>query len=174
TVRMTGHYSPRRSAIGRMADPVTLPPNLTHAVGRRTGGERTMAIDYPLIVSADDHIVEPPDVWTARVPRKYHDCCPRVVRQEIADMARVTLDVEVEQTEAGRWAGVWHYEDKRFPLMLGAAAAGFPRNQIAMRATTFDEIRPGCWKPSERLSDMDIAGVEAQVCFPNMQPVRFG
>ena len=36
--------------------------------------------------------------------------------------------------------------------------------------TTFDEIRPGCWKQPERLADMDANHVEAAVCFPNVLP----
>ena len=34
----------------------------------------------PRIVSADDHVVEPADVWTSRLPAKYRDAGPRVVR----------------------------------------------------------------------------------------------
>jgi len=38
-----------------------------------------------LIIDADSHITEPPDVWTSRVPSKYHDDVPQVVRQGTAD-----------------------------------------------------------------------------------------
>jgi len=38
-----------------------------------------------LIIDADSHITEPPDVWTARVPSKYRDDVPRVVRRGTAD-----------------------------------------------------------------------------------------
>ena len=34
----------------------------------------------PKIISVDDHVVEPPDLWTARLPSKYRDRCPRVER----------------------------------------------------------------------------------------------
>lgn len=129
---------------------------------------------YPLLISADDHIVEPPDLWTSRLPKKYRDIGPHVVRQRIPNMDRVTLDdTHVAESDDGQWADVWHYEDRTFPLMLQAAAAGFPKSEVGIRATTFDEIRPGCWKPAERLADMDTSGVEAQVCFPNLAPVRF-
>ena len=29
--------------------------------------------EIPRIVSADDHVVEPPDVFTSRLPAKYRD-----------------------------------------------------------------------------------------------------
>ena len=35
--------------------------------------------DIPWIVSLDDHVVEPPDVWTKRLPAKYRDIGPHVV-----------------------------------------------------------------------------------------------
>ena len=34
----------------------------------------------PRIISVDDHVVEPPDLWTSRLPAKYQDRCPRVER----------------------------------------------------------------------------------------------
>ena len=36
-----------------------------------------------------------------------------------------------------------------------------------MGTANFDEIRPGCYDPVERLKDMDIDGVWGQLCFPN-------
>ena len=33
-------------------------------------------------------------------------------------------------------------------------------------------MRPGCFRPKDRLADMDIAGIEASACFPNTL-VRF-
>ena len=47
------------------------------------------------------------------------------------------------------------------------AASGFTPEEITLTGTTFDEIRPGCWQVPERLADMDINGVQAQLCFPN-------
>ena len=37
------------------------------------------ATDIPWIVSLDDHVVEPPDIWSSRLPAKYRDIGPRVV-----------------------------------------------------------------------------------------------
>ena len=34
------------------------------------------------IIDCDTHITEPPDVWTARVPRRYLDSVPQVRRDE--------------------------------------------------------------------------------------------
>ena len=36
--------------------------------------------EFPLIISVDDHVVEPPNVWSDRLPSKYADVGPRIVR----------------------------------------------------------------------------------------------
>lgn len=43
-----------------------------------------MPIQFKL-VSADSHIVEPPDLWLKRIDRRYRDRAPRLVSEEDAD-----------------------------------------------------------------------------------------
>ena len=40
-------------------------------------------MEIPRIISVDDHVVEPPDLWTARAPASGADRAPRVVRQKV-------------------------------------------------------------------------------------------
>ena len=98
----------------------------------------------PPIVSVDDHVVEPPDLWSSRLPARYRDIGPHV---ELHPMGTPRLDggnyIEAPGTE-GKPIAWWCYEDHRF-----------------------DEMRPGCWQPKERLLDMDSNHVEASLCFPN-------
>jgi predicted TIM-barrel fold metal-dependent hydrolase len=63
---------------------------------------------------------------------------------------------------------VWYYGSTRVPLSLVSACVGYPRDQIKNRLITYDEIRPGCYDRTARLEDMDTAGIEASLCFPNM------
>ncbi len=44
--------------------------------------------DLPLLVSLDDHLVEPPQLWVERLPARYRDVGPHVVRERIADATR--------------------------------------------------------------------------------------
>lgn len=37
-------------------------------------------LEIPKIISVDDHVVEPPDLWVERLPSKYKDKGPRVER----------------------------------------------------------------------------------------------
>ena len=43
-------------------------------------------MDYP-IISADDHIQEPPDLWSTRLPKNLRDRAPKVIT--LADGGRV-------------------------------------------------------------------------------------
>src|SRR2546425_513023 len=42
----------------------------------------TMQMDDMILVSIDDHMVEPPDMFKNHVPAKWHDEVPKVVRNE--------------------------------------------------------------------------------------------
>jgi hypothetical protein len=39
----------------------------------------------PLIISVDDHVVEPPDLWSSRLPARYQDRGPRITAPEDED-----------------------------------------------------------------------------------------
>ena len=41
-----------------------------------------MNVDDMIIVSIDDHTIEPPDLFERHVPAKYKDQAPRLVRDE--------------------------------------------------------------------------------------------
>jgi predicted TIM-barrel fold metal-dependent hydrolase len=60
------------------------------------------------------------------------------------------------------------YEDLEVPLTRPSAAAG--NKEVDYLPIVFDDVRPGCWKPTDRLADMDLNQVEASVCFPNTLP----
>jgi hypothetical protein len=41
-------------------------------------------MEIPRIISVDDHVVEPPDLWSARLPEKYRDRGPRIERHKVS------------------------------------------------------------------------------------------
>jgi predicted TIM-barrel fold metal-dependent hydrolase len=103
------------------------------------------------LVSADDHLIEPADLWVDRVPARYRDDCPRIV--------------EVEGRQAWSWQGELTYIPMGSCRALpGFDEAGYPP---APGTARYDEIRPGCYDPVARLADMDVDGVWGQLCFPN-------
>lgn len=115
------------------------------------------------IISVDDHVVEPPTLWTERIPDKYADVRPRVERIEWPSTRHPGTTV---------LADVWRYEDVQVPIPVGSASAGMSPSEFDMESITFDVMRPGCYDVAARLADMDSQGVAAAVCFPNMF-VRF-
>ena len=123
--------------------------------------------DIPWIVSLDDHVVEPPDVWTQRLPAKYRDVGPHVV---MAPAGTPILDGggyrEAPGTD-GPDVAWWFYEDQQYSVKRLIAAAGYPADEIGFDGITFDDMRPGCWQPQARLDDMTMNHVEASLAFPN-------
>ena len=123
--------------------------------------------DIPWIVSLDDHVVEPPDLWTSRLPAKYRDVGPHIV---MAPSGTPILDgggyIEAPGTE-GPDVAWWFYEDHKYSVKRLIAAAGYPPDEIGMEGLTYDQLRPGCWQPRARLDDMTMNHVEGSLSFPN-------
>ena len=124
--------------------------------------------EFPRIVSVDDHVVEPPGVWSERLPAKYRDVGPRVVRAPVGEMTFIGGKFTPTIGEPGSGPDVdwWFYEDLRRPLIRLDAAVGHPRDDITLTGATFDWMRPGAYRVRERLEDMDANWIESSLCFP--------
>ena len=103
------------------------------------------------VISADDHIVEPPHVFENRVPQKFADRAPRVIEKE-----------DGSQT--------WLYDGVELPNVGFNAVVGRPVEEWRMEPARFDEMRRGAWDIDERIHDMDINGIYASVNFPSFLP----
>ena len=140
---------------------------MTTATDPRPEVSEELVARIPPIVDLDAHLVEPEDVWTSRLPARYRDVGPHV---QYLPGGTPILDggayIEAPGTE-GPPVAWWFYEDHRYSVKRLIAAAGYPADDIGMQGITFDQMRPGCWKPKDRLADMDINGIEDQLCFPN-------
>jgi predicted TIM-barrel fold metal-dependent hydrolase len=113
------------------------------------------------IVSVDDHILEGPAIWADRLPARYQQAGPRLVRERIGD-----------NRWGCTWQDVWHIEDVRVPLTRIDAPAGHPPEDTDDRPAIIDDFRSGCTNPEGRLEDMTADGVLASLLFPNLF-VRF-
>jgi predicted TIM-barrel fold metal-dependent hydrolase len=125
--------------------------------------------ELPKIISVDDHVVEPPNVWRDRLPAKYHDVGPRIVRAPVKEISFVGgrfTPVMGEAGDDGPPADWWLYEGLRRPLVRVDSAVGVPREDVTMRGVTYDEMRPGSYEVKPRLEDMDTNWIEASLCFP--------
>jgi predicted TIM-barrel fold metal-dependent hydrolase len=108
-----------------------------------------MAIDMNklVLVSVDDHVVEPPHLFEGRLPRRFADAAPRVERR--ADGSQAWLF----QGEAAKYIGM-------------NAVAGRPSEEFSLDPSNYEEMRPGCYDIHERVRDMNANGVLASICFP--------
>jgi len=101
-----------------------------------------------ILVSVDDHLVEPADLFADRLPARFVEQAPKVVRNE-----------------AG--ADVWVFNDTVVPNIGLNAVAGRPKEEYGIEPTAFDEMRPGCFDVHERIKDMNAGGVLASMNFPS-------
>ncbi len=127
--------------------------------------------EIPRIISVDDHVVEPPDLWTSRLAQKWQDRCPRIER----DKAKFYFEGGVfsydkgDQVEDGAWGDWWLYDDLVYPMPRVSAAACID-GTVDNTPVTFEEIHPSAYRQTERLAAMDANHVDASLCFPNILP----
>ncbi|MGH9122557.1 MAG: amidohydrolase family protein, partial [Acidimicrobiales bacterium] len=96
--------------------------------------------EIPRIISVDDHVVEPPDLWSSRLPEALRERGPRIVRQKIrfagSPQGGNGALGWVEDPD-GDWCDVWYYDDLVSPFMMLSAAVGF--EEVGFSVTTFDQ-----------------------------------
>ena len=84
------------------------------------------------VISADNHVFEPPDLWTSRAEARFKERAPRV-----------------ESLEAGDF---WFCDGNRVLGVEGNAREA-PRSA---------DVRPGGYIPEEHIKDMDLDGCGRQ------------
>jgi predicted TIM-barrel fold metal-dependent hydrolase len=105
------------------------------------------------LVSADDHVQEPEDTWQKRVPSKLKARAPKIVHTPNGD--------------------AWEIDGRVGATFGLGAQAGRKFEESKPAGETYASIRTGSYEPNERLKDMDIDGVDAQVLFPNLAIAEF-
>ena len=84
-----------------------------------------MQLDDMILVSIDDHMIEPPDMYEHHVPAKWLDEAPKVVRN----------DEGVDQ---------WVFQGEKTSTPFGmAATVGWPREEWGFNPGAYTELRPG-------------------------------
>ena len=101
-----------------------------------------------ILISVDDHTVEPPDMFNNHLAKKYADDAPRLVHN--AD-----------------GSDCWQFRDTVIPNVALNAVAGRPKEEYGLEPQGLDEIRPGCYNVDERIKDMNAGGILASICFPS-------
>jgi predicted TIM-barrel fold metal-dependent hydrolase len=107
-----------------------------------------MELEDLVLVSVDDHVVEPPGMFEGRMPQKFAGEVPFVDRRE-------------DGTE------IWRFDGKEATNIGLNAVAGRPVEEYGIEPTSFAEIRAGCFDIHDRVRDMDANGVIGSMCFPS-------
>jgi predicted TIM-barrel fold metal-dependent hydrolase len=102
--------------------------------------------DY-ILISVDDHAIEPSDMFEGRIPRKFADKAPFVRRDESGH-------------------DCWVYEGQILPNFGLNAVAGRPKEEYGMEPNSYDDMRAGAFDVHERVKDMSANGVLASLNFP--------
>ena len=107
-----------------------------------------MNTDDMILISVDDHIIEPPDLFVRHISKEYLSRAPQLVR-----------------TETGN--DVWTFGGRQIENSALNAIAGRPREEFGLEPQGLDEIRPGCFDVVERVKDMSAGGMLASMNFPS-------
>ena len=101
------------------------------------------------LISADSHVVEPGDVWTTRLERRWAERAPRVV--------------------AGEAGAIFVCEDvPPFGIAAFSGADVAPEELPAHFTAGYERVRPGGFDPVARLRDQERDGVAAEVLYPSL------
>ena len=104
------------------------------------------------LISSDNHVNEPRDLFTSRFPAHLKDKAPRVV----------------EGKDGGEgWSLNGEIPKRTYGL---EAMAGFDKKDYRMSGLRYESLRPGNYIGAEHLKDMEIDGVYASVCYPGFSP----
>lgn len=100
-----------------------------------------------ILLSIDDHLIEPPDMFDGRMPAKLQDQAPQLVKG----------DDGKDQ---------WIFQGEAIGVPGLAAVASWPKEEWGFNPTDISEMRPGCYDMKERVKDMDANGMLAGMNFP--------
>jgi predicted TIM-barrel fold metal-dependent hydrolase len=106
-----------------------------------------MRLEDMILVSVDDHVVEPPDMFEQHLTPEWKSRAPKVIRKAGKDM--------------------WTFEGATIPNVGLNAVVGRHPEEYGVEPTAYDQMRPGCYDARERVRDMNANGVLASMCFPS-------
>ena len=130
-----------------------------------------MPARLPPLISVDDHLVEPRDLWQRWLPKKFVADGPHVVSGFYNPLRRPQIEPQRPadvMTSEGVATDFWLFEDGAFAISSGYAAVGQDLDNTGLAPISYEEMRPGCFSVPPRLADMDVANIERSLCFPTV------
>ena len=107
-----------------------------------------MRLEDMIMISVDDHVVEPPDMFKNHLSAQYQDKAPKVTR-------------------LASGCDVWEFNGQKLPNIGLNAVVGRVPEEYGMEPTSYDQLRKGCYDVHARVADMNANGVLGSLCFPS-------
>src|SRR5882724_1924976 len=101
-----------------------------------------------VVISADDHICEPPDMFDSVLSGELLAGAPKNRTDKNGN-------------------NYWTYQGHIRPLIGLNAVVGRPYEEYGMEPSSFEQLRKGCYDVHARIDDMDVNGIAASMCFGN-------
>ena len=126
--------------------------------------------ELPNMISVDDHVMEPKELWQQQLPASQRDRGPKVVREKVKLSFKGGHYGFERDVEDGDWCDVWLFDDLVTPTGLLHAPAGIPREEQRNVPAVYEDLRQGTWDQTARLADMDANHCDAAINYPNIFP----
>jgi len=110
-----------------------------------------------LVVDADGHVVEPPEMLNEYIEPKFRDRIPKYVKDEKGREWWEPRDPSVSDAQS------WFPRERTLVTCL-PNSAGRPWNEVLGKG--FREGLAGAWDPHARIRDMDSEGIDVAVLYP--------
>lgn len=107
-----------------------------------------MQMNDMVLISTDDHICEPPNLFDNQLSGELLATAPK-------------LKVDP------RGKNYWEYQGQLKGSIGLNAVVGRPFEEYGMEPTALEQLRDGCYDVHARIDDMDVNGIAASMCFGN-------
>ena len=105
-----------------------------------------MKMEDMVIISVDDHVTEPPDMFDRHLSGDALATAPKLVTRSTGTQ-------------------YWEYQGMRQPSVAMNAVTGRVREEYGFEPTAYSQLRPGCYDVHARIGDMDVNGIAASLNF---------
>lgn len=107
------------------------------------------------IVSADSHIIEPPDLWEKWLDAEFQARAPKVV-------------------DDGEGGHGWDFHDGGKPMTIGLVTKtrGKSFDELRWGGSRYDTINQGCFEATARVAEMKEDGLQLEVIYPPQRTMR--
>ena len=109
------------------------------------------------VVSSDNHVCEPADLWTSRGESKFKDSMPYIERLEEGDWWIVNGQKMIDVSPGGSQLGLRFEEPEKQTM-----------------DARIEDVRPGGYIPEEHVKDMETDGVEVSILYPTVGLILYG